>query len=367
MNTKDNSRIYRWIAALIGIAVAVFFVWFFFDIVLYILIAAVLSLIGKPVVHLLCKVKIGNWSPPKWLAALITLCAILALTIGSARLLVPLVIEKANQLAEINTDALTRSLATPIADLEHAVNSFLPDNSFSLETSLQNLLADLVDPQSIRDSIASVTTVLVDIAIAIFSISFILFFFLKDENLFLDGLVVVFPERYEENIRRAFNTSTLLLVRYFIGICIESLIKFACITLALWAIGLELSTATIIGLISAVLNVIPYVGPLIGALFGFAIAAVDPATGTQIGGLLLQMGVVFVVFQLLDNVILQPYIYASSVKAHPLEIFLVILMAGYIAGITGMLFAIPAYTVLRVFAKEFFNNFRVVQKLTENI
>ncbi|HNV51901.1 MAG TPA: AI-2E family transporter, partial [Tenuifilaceae bacterium] len=57
----------------------------------------------------------------------------------------------------------------------------------------------------------------------------------------------------------------------------------------------------------------------------------------------------------------------NSVKAHPLEIFIVLLIAGSVAGILGMLLAIPCYTVIRVFAKEFFNNFRVVQKLTEKI
>ena len=54
-------------------------------------------------------------------------------------------------------------------------------------------------------------------------------------------------------------------------------------------------------------------------------------------------------------------------KAHPLEVFLVILIAGNVAGITGMLLAIPSYTVLRVLAKEFFSEFALVQKLTQNI
>jgi predicted PurR-regulated permease PerM len=69
----------------------------------------------------------------------------------------------------------------------------------------------------------------------------------------------------------------------------------------------------------------------------------------------------------MDNIFFQPLIFSSSVKAHPLEIFLVILIAGTLAGITGMILAIPTYTVIRVFAKEFLNKFRVVQKLTRNI
>ena len=63
----------------------------------------------------------------------------------------------------------------------------------------------------------------------------------------------------------------------------------------------------------------------------------------------------------------KPTLYSERVKAHPLEIFLVILIAGSLAGILGMLLAIPSYTVLRVFAKEFFSQFRLVRKLTEKI
>ena len=83
--------------------------------------------------------------------------------------------------------------------------------------------------------------------------------------------------------------------------------------------------------------------------------------------LVLKVGVVFLVVQLIDNFVFQPMIYSSSVKAHPLEIFLVILMASSIAGVPGMILAIPTYTILRVVAKEFFNQFPIVQNITKDI
>ncbi|MBR4095217.1 MAG: AI-2E family transporter, partial [Bacteroidales bacterium] len=88
---------------------------------------------------------------------------------------------------------------------------------------------------------------------------------------------------------------------------------------------------------------------------------------TVLGLLIVKLVAVFVVTHIIDVFIFQPYIYSNSVKAHPLEIFLVILLAGNIAGILGMLVAIPAYTVLRVFAKEFFSNFKLVQRLTDRM
>jgi len=74
-----------------------------------------------------------------------------------------------------------------------------------------------------------------------------------------------------------------------------------------------------------------------------------------------------IIINLLDAFFFQPTIYANVVKAHPLEIFLVILLAGSLAGIPGMILAIPTYTVLRIIAKEFLNKYPVVKRVTKNI
>lgn len=361
------SPIYRWIAAGAGLLVAGYLVWYFQAIVFYILIAAVLSLMGKPLVTLLRRIRIRSWAVPQWLAAMVTLAVMLVVIYVLAVTLVPVVIDKIDQLASFNIDQLTAALSDPISRVEEYINSFLPDNNFSIREYIHTQVGPLFAAANIGSSLASVTGWIVDLVIAVFSVSFITYFFLKDDRLFFEGVVILFPSKYEANIKRALDSATTLLIRYFIGICIEMFVKLVCVTLPLYLIGLEFNTALVIGVISAVLNVIPYIGPLIGALAGCVIAMLSPVPGVPMGSVLFQMIVVFIIFQLIDNIILQPYIYSSSVKAHPLEIFIVILMAGYIAGVLGMLFAIPAYTVIRVFAKEFFNNFRVVQKLTEKI
>ena len=79
------------------------------------------------------------------------------------------------------------------------------------------------------------------------------------------------------------------------------------------------------------------------------------------------MTIVFASVQVIDNILFQPLIYSSSVKAHPLEIFLVILAAGSLAGIIGMILAIPVYTIIRVVAKEFFDNMKIVKKITKSL
>ena len=107
-------------------------------------------------------------------------------------------------------------------------------------------------------------------------------------------------------------------------------------------------------------------GATVGILIGIAInihADFMGHTLPVLGFMLL----VFVVVQVIDNILFQPLIYSSSVKAHPIEIFLVIMIAGSLAGILGMILAIPAYTIVRVIAKEFLENLKIVRKLTENL
>lgn len=361
------SPLYRWIAAGVGLLIAGFLVWYFQTIVFYILVAAVLSLMGKPLVNLLCRLRIRGRAVPKWLVAFVTLAVMLVVIYLLAVALIPVVLDQLNRLASFDIDQLTTVLADPIARIEAYVNRFLPDNNFSVYEYIHTRVGPMLASIDIGRSLTSVTVWIVDWVIAIFSVSFITYFFLKDDRLFVEGVVILFPDRYEEGIKRAIGSATTLLMRYFIGICIEMCIKLVCIALPLYLFGIEFDTAVVIGVVAAVLNVIPYIGPLIGAIAGCVIAVLSSAPGGAVETLLIEMLAVFAVFQLIDNIILQPYIYSSSVRAHPLEIFIVILMAGYIAGVWGMLFAIPAYTVIRVFAKEFLNNFRVVRKLTENI
>lgn len=364
----EASSKYRWIIALLGLLAVGFMVWYFHTIVFYILGAAILSLLGKPIVRLIESVKIGNHKTPRWISAMITLLILLGVLFALGWLVIPVIVDKVHFFSSFNPSELNEILRGPAVNLENWVNSTFPMSNFSVHELFANQIEPLFNSGFIRSTITGITSFVINASIAIFSISFITFFFLKDEKLFNEGVVTLFPKKYEQNIIRAINSSINLLMRYFIGICIESLIKFAVITLSLYLLGMEFSTALIIGLITAVLNVIPYIGPIVGAVFAFIIAAMSPSlAGATLGGMMFEIALVLIIFQLIDNVILQPYIYSSSVKAHPLEIFIVILMAGYIAGIMGMLLAIPAYTVLRVFAKEFFNNMRVVQKLTDKL
>ena len=135
-------------------------------------------------------------------------------------------------------------------------------------------------------------------------------------------------------------------------------------------LGVAFVHAVVIGLITGITNVIPYLGPILGAVFGLLVGLVthiDMDFDTVLLPMLIYMTIVFCVTQLIDNIVLQPLIYGNSVYAHPLEIFLVLLVAGNLAGIPGMILAIPGYTVLRVILREFFNKYKLVKSLTRGL
>lgn len=75
----------------------------------------------------------------------------------------------------------------------------------------------------------------------------------------------------------------------------------------------------------------------------------------------------YVIAQLIDNFVSQPLIFSKSVKSHPLEIFLIIIIGGILFGITGMILAVPTYTALKVILKAFLANNKIVKSLTKEL
>jgi len=353
------------------VAIVGFLLWYFSSIITYILISAVLSLMGKPIVDLITRIKIKSWHPPKALGAAVALITIWILFYSFFRIMIPLVVNQANELSEVNVTQMVNNFSQPIADFEQFVREYLPaSNNFSVKDFLSEKLTHAFNASMLSTLFSSTASLLMNLFIALFSISFITFFFLKEEDLFFEGLIMLFPEKYEQQIKHAMTSITQLLRRYFIGIVIQSFCIMTLDTIGLMIVGIKFNTAVVIGLIAGILNVIPYVGPLTGIIMGVTIGVATNLNldfSTQIIPLIGYIILVFVVTRVIDDVVFQPLIYSSSVNAHPLEIFIVILIAGSIAGILGMLLAIPAYTVIRVFAKEFFNKFRVVEKLTRKI
>ncbi len=362
----------RYILIGLGIILAILTIWYFIHIVAYILISAVIALIGRPLVELLGKIRLYKIKLPKWLRALSTLLLLWAVSIAFFRIIIPLVVNEVNILSAIDTQKVLVSLDDPISKLESIIDKYQvnPSEKFTVREFFSQKAITILNVSYLSNMFNYFAGILGNIFIAFFAISFISFFFLKDERLFAEAILSVVPDKHVEAFKHGMNSTRQLLMRYFIGILSQITGIFILVTLGLTIIGIDFGLSLLIGLIAGILNVIPYLGPIIGSSIGILIGIATHLELNFYSGLLPLIGLmalVFAIVQLTDNLLFQPLIFSNSVNAHPLEIFLVILIAGSLAGVAGMILAIPIYTVFRVFAKEFFNNFKVVKKLTKNI
>lgn len=356
----------------IAIVAVAFLLWYFSSIVAYILVSAVLSLMGKPIVSWLLSLQYKGRRFPAGLAAAIGLLTLWSFFFLFFRLMIPLIVGQFNELGSIDVDALVNAYSSPINDVQQIFHRFLPANaqSFSLQEFLTEKISGLFSINMVTGFFSSTANIIISLCIALFSVSFITFFFLKDDDLFYNGVLLLFPTKWEKQIGHALSSVGKLLRRYFIGIVAESICITILNTIWLSIIGIRFETSIVIGFIAGILNVVPYVGPLVGVVFGVLISIATNFSmpfQNELLPMIIWVLVAMCSTQVVDNILLQPVIYGNSVKAHPLEIFIVLLVAGNVAGILGMLLAIPSYTVLRVFAKEFFFNFKVVKKLTQNM
>jgi len=367
------NQLARYIIALAGVAVICFIAWYFSDLLTYILIAAILSIMGKPLVNLLDSLHFRRWKIPHIISVLISLIVLMGLLSALFLLLVPLFSQIIQQISTIDMEQIAAKLSTPLHEMNQFMHQYIPgiDSELTVQSLFAQHISSIISNFNLSQSLNSLANILVKFGIGSFTVCFVTFFFLKEKDMFNNIVLSLFPEKYEQNATRALHSTNLLLARYFIGICIETLAITVLVTIGLTLFcGFEFRLAIVLAFASGVLNVIPYIGPIVGGLVGVLFGIIgyyDAVNEMSLIIFALPIIGVYVVTHTIDVFIFQPFIYSNSVKAHPLEIFMVILIAGSIGGVVGMLVAIPAYTVFRVFAREFFYNFKVVQKLTKRI
>ena len=373
-STDKLARSIMWVAVAAAI---IALCWYFRNVLIYIILAAVVSLLGRPIMKLLRKIKIKGHRAPDWLLAIITLLLVLGLFVGIITQVIPVV---SSIIQSVSANLQTASFSTSeIARWMDKLNIWLIDRvpslgrDFKIQEAVMNWLKDAFDISSITSVVGSVASALGSLGIGLFSVMFIGFFFIKDEKLFRGIVGSLVPDKMEGEAISAISDIEHLLTRYFGGLLMEVLGVATLNFLGLWLIAkLGVYPALGIAFITGLLNVIPYVGPWIGAGIGVILGLVLKFSNAAVLGIMpnfwiavMTLLAVFLCTQLVDNFFFQPFIYSTSIKSSPLEIFIVLLMAGHVGGIVGMLVAIPAYTVIRVIAARFLRDFKPIRRLLE--
>ena len=373
---RSVDKLARYIMYLAGAAAVCAVCWYFRSVLVYIILAAVVSLIGRPVKHALARIRIKGKSLPDGLLAVLTLLLIVLFFLGIITQLIPVIygivqnISANMQAASYNAAGLSSMLD----NLNLWLISTFPDleQGFTIQDQITKFIKNAFDLSSVTSVVGSVASAIGSLGIGIFCVVFISFFFIKDDHLFSKIIAALVPDRIEDKAIEAIGDIEHLLSRYFVGLLTEILGVATLNFLGLLLIArLGFSVSLGIAFMTGLLNVIPYVGPWIGAGIGTVLGLVLKFSSTAaLGGnmnwmvFLVILIAIFAVTQLFDNFLFQPVIYSKSIKSHPLEIFIVLIMAGHIGGIFGMIVAIPAYTVIRVVAIEFFGQIKAIRRLT---
>ena len=374
---RSTDKLARYILWAAAAAIIIALCWYFRSVLVYIIIAAVVSLLGRPIMKLLRKITIKGKAAPDWLLAILTLILILAIFLGIITQVIPVVsgiiqsVSSNLQNASFNTSEIARWM--------DRLNIWLIDRfpsigrDFKIQEALVTWLKEAFDISSVTSVVGSVASALGSFGIGLFSVMFIGFFFIKDDKLFRRIIGALVPDKVEGEAIQAVGDIEHLLTRYFGGLLTEVLGVATLNFLGLWLIArIGLYPALGIAFMTGLLNVIPYVGPWIGAGTGTVLGLVLKYSSAAAAGvypnfwvILITLLAVFVFTQMVDNFVFQPFIYSKSIKSSPLEIFIVLLMAGHVGGIIGMLVAIPAYTVIRVIAARFFQEVKPIKRLIQ--
>ena len=371
---RSIDKLARYTLAAATILVAAGLFWYFRSVLVYIILAFIVSLIGLPLMRLMRKVKIKGKPAPDSVLAIISIILIMSLLSFIVTQIVPVVVSIIGEASAMDSRFAAGGL-NPLEGVNDYIIATIPSvgPDFRLEKTVLDGLKDAISLKSVGGAmssiIGSVASIVTTLVVGLFSVIFISFFFLKDEFLFDKIVASLVPDRIEDKILKALDDIKNLLSRYFGGVLIEMLGVALLDFLLLWGVArLGVGAALGIAFIAGLLNIIPYVGPLIGEAIG-VILAVILKFGAGVGlpvslwAFALIVLALMLTTQLIDNFVYQPLIYSTSIKAGPLEIFIVLLIAGTLGGVVGMLAAIPAYTVIRVIASRFFHHLKPVKRL----
>nr|WP_294937585.1 AI-2E family transporter [uncultured Flavobacterium sp.] len=362
MTSKEISNgIIRAVLSLAALTLLLYVLYSISTVIVFILIAIVIALIGNPIVEFLKRrLKFSNI-----LAVITTLLLFVGMMAGFVMMFVPLIISQSENLSLLDTASVQQNFNAVLLQ----INTYLMEHNIDfMALAKKSDLSSKLNFNFLPTVLNSILGVISNFGMGLASVSFITFFLLKDKVLFQYIYRKILPDTHEEKILASTDKIYYLLSRYFSGILLQLFIVFVLYLIVLLVFGVK--SAFTIALICAILNIIPYIGPLIGTVLAVLLTMMGNFGSdfrTEILPTALYVLIGFTLVQVIDNNFSQPIIFSNSIKSHPLEIFLIILMSGFLFGVAGMILAIPIYTAIKVISKEFLPENKIVKILTKDI
>ena len=343
-----------------------FLIWYFANIVIFIIVAGVISIIGAPIVDSIDKIKVGRFSFPHILSVSITLLLLLMLVVGMFSLFIPLVVNEANTISNIDGKQLVAYYHDEISGLQSLLVRYgIMPRGATIESAAKQAILKIIDLGMFSNVLSSIISFTGTFFFNLFSILFLSFFFLLDNTMLPRFILLVTPEKYDGQIKNVMTKSRSLLSRYFIGLIIQIMANIVTYSFALYIVGVQ--SPLVVGFFTGIIIIIPYLGGIISMIIGVILGitgVISTGEYAMIMPMVIKIIAAMFVVQTIDNNVFAPLIQGKSVKAHPVEIFIVVIAAASFGGIVGMIVAVPAYGFIKIIAHEFLSNFRIIRHIS---
>lgn len=279
-------------------------------------------------------------------ATIVIFIVIMGMVAGFIAFLMPAVIREIKTIEQGLGSGTSNAFFKRIENWITGAIPFIDPESLALQSKLSELV------KSISTSLFAIIGSVVSVVTTMVIIPFAVFFLLKDGPHLKKALISVVPNRYFEMVLHLIYKTDQQLGGYLRGQFFDAVIIGILATTAMWI--LDVRYFVLIGIFAGLTNMIPYVGPLAGAVSAIFVVLFNGGGGQQV----LFVAVAFIIIQLMDNVLVQPIVVARSVNLHPLVIIFAVIIGGQFFGILGMLLAVPTAGMIKVMISEFYSGAR---------
>jgi predicted PurR-regulated permease PerM len=365
----NTSRVFRIISVLLVLGLSLFLAWYFSSVTIYVIISIVITLLCIPIKQLLFRIQYRKFKIGNTLAAALSLSVVVIVLLFLFRLVFIPVTEEINVIASIDATKIETTYNSALEYFDQKLKHYkVIGADEELEDIIIHTLFNYIGQMNFSSAFGNIVNVIGAVLLGVFSVLFISFFFLKDFVILQRVVIKMTPTNHQSEVGHILQRSKRLLSNYFLGLSVEMILMGVLEFIVLSLLGIE--NALLISFLGGIMIVIPYLGSMIACVAGCFIAVISGyiiSPDINISIVLVKVIGTFVGCRVIDNFFLQPFIASKSVKAHPLEIFIVVLLFGSFAGIPGMMLGIPAYTVIRIIAQEFFGYNNFVKILTSRL
>ncbi len=326
--------------------------WFFSNLVTYFVIAFIITAILKIPTDSLSQLYFMGVKVPRVVAVLISF-SLLVFIVGMFILLfMPLFTAQVKILAFNDFSDLLDKIGKPLSEIEKLLieNHIVKKQEGFLSEALNLKVNEMLDQIQLEQLIPNIISTATQVFIGTIMVTIITLFLLLEKGLFRRNIIALIPNKYFEVTINAMYKIEKLMSNYLLALLLQMISTFTITSFGLIIVGVEY--AITIGLFAALINIVPFVGPITSAAFGWFVAISTTDLDINNGEIFLLLSfeimLAFGITHIIDVFIIQPIIFSKSVKAHPLEILVVIFAGSTIAGVLGMVLAVPVYTICKV-------------------